>query len=642
MNIPTAIKAFVTNLGYDTTSEVPVNTKVNNYVGKLTFALHPSHTLNLSYLYDDRRLPNQQVSSGSAVDHGYNDVRAAYFLVGNLTSLLGSKAVNEFRFSRSIQKLNRTVPGKGLPQLTFPSVSFGQATNIPQSRQQYNWVFVDTASRHFTGFFGEHDLKFGGQLNRVHAIGRINNSFNGVYTFQRDLPVTAADSLAGSCAPYNATTCSLPFSFSQGLDLRNNNAEIDRSVDIYYAFVNDSWRMTPRLTMNVGVRWDYIKWQGDLKGTPYPTGVSEFDLYKRMITGDLKGINYVTMPEQHDWSPRIGLSWDVQGTGKTVVRASFGYYYDRVNTTSLRGVIDGYNGFTTGAVANDSRTTGVANTFFPRLPSVSQLSATGGTSFNVPNLAGKFPYTQQTNVGLQHQFAANWAFALDYNRTFGQHFQQNRNVNAPINAPCGTTGNPACIYPVTGNNLRLTILDNSGVVKINQFQSRIQGRLNKLTVDAGYTFADAKGDAGTPVDAYQMHDFGALSNDVRHRLTSNAIYDLPFKIQLGGIITYNTAAPYNIVLGTVANTNDRANTVRPAGTAFNSGRGDQYFTLDLRTSKNFVIKDTKRVEILWEMFNVTNTQNLISYQGNLSAAGPKLPRAALDAFQGQLGLKFSF
>jgi hypothetical protein len=128
---------------------------------------------------------------------------------------------------------------------------------------------------------------------------------------------------------------------------------------------------------------------------------------------------------------------------------------------------------------------------------------------------------------------------------------------------------------------------------------------------------------------------------VRHRITSNALYDLPLGIQLGGIVTYNTAPPYNINTG-AANFNDRGSTARAAGIAFNSGRGDDYFTLDLRTSKNFTIAENKRIEVLWEMFNVTNTKNLINYQGNQSAAGPNLPRGALDAFQGQLGLKFSF
>jgi hypothetical protein len=302
-------------------------------------------------------------------------------------------------------------------------------------------------------------------------------------------------------------------------------------------------------------------------------------------------------------------------------------------------VIDGYNGFTTSAVANDSRTTGVANTFFPNLPSSGQINASGGTTFTVPNPAGKFPYTQQSTLGIQHQFAANWAFAFDYNRTFGQHFQQSRNVNAPINQPC--TGS-ACIYPVIpGSSIRLTVLDNSGIVKINQFQSRLQGRLNRVVLNVGYTIADAKGDAGTPQNAYQMHDFGPLANDVRHRITSNALYDAPLGIQLGGIVTYNTAAPYNITTG-AANFNDRGATARAAGIGFNSGRGDEYFTLDLRTSKNFTIAENKRIEVLWEMFNVTNTRNLINYQGNQGAAGPNRPRAALDAFQGQFGLKFSF
>ncbi len=631
VSIPSAILNFVKGLGYDTETNVPVDTKVNNYFGKLTFDLAPAHTLNLSYLYDKRLLPNQQVSGTSSRDHGYNDDRMAYFLVGNLTSLFGANTVNEARFSRSIQKLNRIVPGKFAPQLTFPSVSFGQATNIPQSRTQYNWVFVDTFSRHFTGFFGQHDLKAGGQFNQVKAFGRINNTYEGNFTFLRDLPVIPNDP---ACTPFT-TACSLPAVFALGIDLHNNNALIERSVNVYYLFANDAWRITPRLTLNVGLRYDYQQWEGDLAGQPYPAGVSQEQLWARMIGGDLKGINYVTMPSpKREWSPRIGFSWDARGNGRTVIRAGYGIYRDRINTTTLRGVIDGYNGITTTNLTNDSRTSGVTNTFFPNVPATSSLPAAGGSSFSVPNPAGRFPYTQQFTIGGQQQVMKDWAVAVDEVHTLGIHFNQNRNVNAPING----------VYPLLAGRQRLTLLDASNIVKIDQLQVRVQGKFaGKLTLMSGYTLGKAYSYADTPTDAYNLKgDWGPTANDVRHRLTTNLLYSLPYDVRVSGIYTYNTAPPYNITLGT-ANKNDGGNTARAPGVDFNSGRGDDFRTLDLRFSKVFKIKESKSIEGLWEMFNVGNTRNLIQYQGNqatLATFGK--PRSALDAMQGQFGLKFNF
>jgi hypothetical protein len=641
VSIPQQLISFVNALGYDTTTAVPVDTTVNNYFGKLTFDLAPAHTLNVSYLYDKRLLPNQQVTGTSARDHGYNDNRLAYFLVGNLTSLLGANTVNELRFSRSIQKLNRIVPGRFAPQLTFPSVSFGQATNIPQSRDQYNWVFMDTLSRHFTGLIGQHDLKVGGQFNIVKGIGQINNSYEGNFTFLNDNPVKGTFLSNGTfqlndpaCQPVWTNACSLPVTFSLGIDLHNNNALIERSVNVYYAFANDTWRITPRVTLNVGLRYDYQQWEADLAGQQYPAGVSQFDLWARMIGGDLKGINFVTMPSpKREWSPRIGLSWDARGDGKTVVRAGYGMYRDRINTTTLRGVIDGYNGVTSTNVSNDSRTSAFANAFFPNVPAANSLPAAAGSSFSVPNPAGKFPYTQQMTGGIQQQFGANWAVAADYVHTMGTHFTQTRNVNAPING----------IYPILATRQRMALLDSGGITRIDQLQLRLQKRFaQKLTIMSGYTLGRANQYEDVPTNAYNMHgDWGATPNDVRHRITANALYELPFKVEFGAIWTFNTAPPYDMTTG-AANQNTTSANARAAGVPLNALRGNSFNTFDLRTSKKIAFKETKQLEVLWEMFNLFNSKNLISYQGSTSSSKFGQPSSALDPFQGQLGLKFTF
>src|SRR5207247_1919542 len=108
--------------------------------------------------------------------------------------------------------------------------------------------------------------------------------------------------------------------------------------------------------------------------------------------------------------------------------------------------------------------------------------------------------------------------------------------------------------------------------------------------------------------------------------------------------TFNTAPPFDKVNGK-ANNNTTATNARDPGVPYNSQRGDSYNSFDLRTSKKFVFKESKNIEVLWEMFNVFNTQNLIQYNSradpsNLATFGQ--PTSALDAFQGQFGLKFTF
>ncbi|MGE3273636.1 MAG: hypothetical protein AB7O67_00900 [Vicinamibacterales bacterium] len=191
-------------------------------------------------------------------------------------------------------------------------------------------------------------------------------------------------------------------------------------------------------------------------------------------------------------------------------------------------------------------------------------------------------------------------------------------------------------------------------MRIHQAQVRLQKRFSgRLGFLVGYTLGSAKTIAnnGTPSDNYDlMADWGPTSNDVRHRFVGNVIYELPYQIQVGGIVTANSAPPYNITLGTDAN-RDAVNNDRPAGEGFNSGRGDTYFQTDLRLSKKVTFGRFSG-EILWEMFNVFNTVNFNNYQGNQRSApgvtstgiptGFGQPGQAFDAFQGQLGFKLIF
>jgi len=138
---------------------------------------------------------------------------------------------------------------------------------------------------------------------------------------------------------------------------------------------------------------------------------------------------------------------------------------------------------------------------------------------------------------------------------------------------------------------------------------------------------------------------------VRHRFVGNLITTLPYGIQLGTIVTTSTAPPYNIITGTDVN-RDGDNNDRPAGLGFDAGRGDRYFQTDMRVSKKVRFGKTANAEVLWEMFNLFNTVNFNNYQNNQSATpgftakgiptGFGQPRQAFDAFQGQLGVKFTF
>lgn len=632
LTIPAALRDFARNLGYDTRTDVPQTKRVSNYDGKLTFNLHPSHTLNVMYLYDKRLYTNVEVGGLNSGDSGYNEPRLSYFLVANLTSLLGQNTVNELRFNRSIQKLDREGTNQTKPELTFPSIRFGQ--DPTQIRSQYNWIVSDTVSRHFVAR-GQHDFKFGGDVNIVPVTSMLNQSEEGQFEFLRDQPVIAGD------------PSTLPFRYTQGITLPCTQARsgyvkncgklaaLNRSISKGALFMNDTWRARPNLAFNMGLRYDITYLRGDLNGKDFPNEVPEPQFYSRLIFGDLRGQNFKPHPSpQKNWSPRFGFSWDPFNDKKTSIHAGYGIYYDRITTNALRTIVAGYPGYVTTAIGNDARQTGVPNSFFPNQPPSGLLSESGTNSFIMPSRTGQYPYTQQYSAGIQRDLGRTYVFASDYVYMFGMHFSRSRNLNGRL--PDGT-------YPLIRTGTRMQLTDYGNIYRIKMLQLRLQKRFsNKLGFLFGYSLGSARAFANSPVSDYNLNaDWGPQPNDVRHRIVSNAIYELPLGINFGGVLTWNTAAPYNITTGRDDN-RDGVNNDRPAGVGFNSARGDSFFTFDLRTSKKFSIRDRANIEVLWEMFNVSNAVNFVTYQGNQLSSTFGKPRAALDPFQAQLGFKFSF
>ncbi len=655
VSIPDDVESFVNalNLGYDTSRVVPQNREEINTVGKFSFNLNRSNTLNLTYLYDDNDEFNKDVNSSIAADGGFDDLSSSYFASANLTSLFGTGIVNEFRLNRSIQRLFRSAPGgstKFLPTLVFPSVEVGTSGSVPQGRTQKNWILANTMSHQF----GNHGFKWGAEMNDVAALVDSNNGFNGSYLFTCE-EITCEG--FGKPARY---TSSFNLRFARRETSDSTIASMSRDLDMYAFFVNDTWRARPNFTLNMGLRYDLRVFEGDIGG-PDPFEQPGFsrdhpeDVWLAVALGQAGGLgvqNWRPAPNDTlDLSPRFGFSWDVLGTGKAVVRASYGIFHDRIDTITLRGTVFGYNGLITQSVQ-------VSNPdFFPIIPNAAQLPALASGRPSVPSPSGNTPYTQQSSGGFQYEITPDMAFSADFTHILGLKFGMNRNVNAPLPlsqtggrrvCPLGEklklAGQPECL------RMRLS-LDQGNRIHINTFSLRLERRFtDKLGFLAGYTLGDGKQFSGStfgpaqPVDAadkFDELDFGPLENDVRHRLTANVIYALPYEFNLSSIVTANSAPPYDHTTGSDDNL-DFIRNDRPEGVAYNALRGDGYFQMDLRLSKKFSFDDARKLEILWEMFNVSNTRNLSNFNGNERSSTFRKARAVLTPFQAQLGLKFIF
>src|SRR5262245_48253693 len=569
VTIPSQLVSFANQLGYDTRTDVAVPSRLSNYFGKLNYAVNSNHSVAMTWVYDRRTISNTQVGGNLSGDSGYNDKRRSFFLTTALTSLIGPNIVNELRFNRSIQTLFRDSE-KTKPTLSFPAITFGRDNT--QGRQQRNWILSDTMSHNI----GNHSVRFGLEANIVGGNYVSSGNANGTFTFLTDQPVVAGN------------PATLPYRFQQGIELRlgkidvwgYNKSAYTRSSNIYALFINDSWRIRPNITLNAGVRYDVQFWRGDIDGKPVPEDIPEQQFWVRMIEGDLRGQNWASAPDDlNNFSPRVGLSWDPKNDGKTVIRLGYGLFFDSLWTETLRSIVQGYPGYRATTVANDSRVTNLPNTFFPGYPTDrSILSEQGGASFRVPSNKSISPYMQQYSAGITREVRPGLGVSANYIYMYGLHFFITRNVNARL----GVNG----VCPLIAACTTLQLLDTSNISKVHSAQFQAEQRFAKgFTARVAYTLGDIKEFSDSPNDNYNIRaDWGPSGNDVRHRITSNLQYHLPYGIQLGAVAQYTSGAPYNITTGNDDN-RDLATRDRPAGFGYNSGRGDTNSTIDLRTSK---------------------------------------------------------
>jgi hypothetical protein len=258
----------------------------------------------------------------------------------------------------------------------------------------------------------------------------------------------------------------------------------------------------------------------------------------------------------------------------------------------------------------------------------------------VPNPdGGQVPYTEQGSIGVQRQLGSASAVGASYIHMQGFHFPRTYNINARM---------PDRTYPIVSSGTALNIFEMSNKIRTDQLQLTYHQRLlKKLSFQTSYTWMNAMQFSDDPVDKRAINsplDWGPGPNDVRHRFVFSGAYELPYEIQVSGIVSANSAPPYNVITG-VDNNGDRDVNDRPIVNGVMvtpySARGDSFLRGDLRLSKRFSLHSV-RLEVLWEMNNLFNTANYGVYQGNMLSVNSGKPTFAMTPFQGQLGVRVDF
>ncbi len=434
------------------------------------------------------------------------------------THSFSNSLINEFRFGVNIISdalLNVSVPGTspaalginsmdGQPNMyrfQFPGFQIGPFPNQPQSALADSFVYLDTVS--WTR--GHHSFRFGGEVDRT--------------SVRRVLPVLDNPLLlffpGGTDASGNPLDAFQNFLLGQPAigEGGSGDANHDYHIPAFAAFAQDDWRITPTLTLNLGVR---IEWVGAAEddlchlgntipldanppiGQPfvYPDCVNKYGLAGLKGTLNSAALNneYATVPE-----PRIGFAYDVAGKHSTVVRAGYGIYSVREDIGGVDNLAFAppfyplaFPGGTYGSLATLFAPGGVpllpslgspphqayvpTPTFFQGFPSGDTtmgpaFSGTVGNFFApaVP-LHWVSPTTQQWNLSVQRQLGGNWVLELGYVGTKGTRLRATfdpdqpavASPSNPVNVICGNVaaGVP-CLQPGVATGTPVSIMQNT-------------------------------------------------------------------------------------------------------------------------------------------------------------------------------------
>jgi len=465
----------------------------------------------------------------------------------------------------------------GLPQTNFgdsrsgndAATQLGTTGYLPSSEVQNVLQIIDNVNK----VMGKHTFKTGINFQHVrfyglqppNGIGYQN--FNGTYTLN---PADKVNISGSGLADFL-------------LNSMNNSglSTVAPSTDLrwyYSAFLQDDWRISPRLTLNLGVRWEYAQpirelnnkqanffgtYAGMNQGTGtllIPQSQSGYPISSTLATTlaanhinvQYTTNNYLVQPKQYNFAPRVGFAYMVDP--QTVLRGGFGIFYGGLENIGL-GLNLGYNApffvnssfipspsqcyNLNGSVTCPTNGQTLETGFGAAATSPAALAAASGIgTIYAQDQNAKSAYNLAYNLSLQHAFSSTLSFTLSYQANRSRHLRMSYNANTFAGyVPSGQNGQNYAPF----HDFSIVNVSNGGIGAYDSLQAKVEKKFGAgLYFLAGYTMAHCLDDSFGPIgqSAYGgyrnpnllgfKYDYGSCTQDVRNRLTFTGQYELPF------------------------------------------------------------------------------------------------------------------
>ena len=562
--------------------------------------------------------------------------------------------------SLGIRGINVTEFTTGLPNINIPDLTgiSGGPAFLPVNPKQFHWQVEDA----LVWLRGRHQLKLGYRLVDRYPSPFTNTDTRGSINFGRNYtnnPVTnsGGTGLASLLTGYINSA-------ARGFLLEPYTLRTQE----HGLFIQDDFKLSPRFTLNAGLRYEIFKAE-----TEVDDKIVNFDpVNLRMIyageDGASRSVNKKT--PYTNFAPRLGLTYDVFGDARTILRTGFGitYFPEQPSASNMIGQQVPYTISQNVSFGTNPTDFGAVRTIDNPFPPIAQVQPRTTAELQAANprvlghsFENETPYAEQWHLGIERQLLSALAVELTYAGSAGKHLIFCYNPNE-IQPGIGTQESRRLLQPLNRlNNMlqcdpRNRSTYHSGQLKVTQ---RFRGGLQFLgsytygkALDYGGSAASGAGAVGNPQTVTNLRaGHGPAGFDVRHRAVTSWVWELPWGQnrrwlneagllesiaggwQLSGIATVTTGRPFTVFMQNGVNNgapswpnrigsgvldnptvdlwyNPRDFVAPPANTYGDSGRGILYgpghVNFDTSVSKRFTIVRRANVEFRWDAFNLFN------------------------------------
>ncbi len=388
-------------------------------------------------------------------------------------------------------------------------------------------------------------------------------------------------------------------------------------------YAEDSWRVSHQLTVNYGLRYQ-TTW-GLFTGSG--RSQAENAAFVTLQALQIPIVPSVPSDYRKQVAPRLGIAYSPGSSGKTVIRAGFGLYYDDLAQNGWATAFQGVNNsnFTTGTCS----LTGGPGTY--ALAGAGCLQGGAGATGNLIGSRYKTPYAIHTTGGIQHAFNQHWLASADYVHEQGNHGYRGFPYSSGANlfTPLISSSEPPNEYATDQTDVvpNVNVFESDNRSSYNGLLLHLQANMRRFDLVANYQLSKAQtwgcllgelfdyvdgvcpNQPGTSnaglLNAFGQGDYGPSGEDVRHRFVLAGTFHIPGGFELSTINQIESARPITI---TNLNNTDRIY-VNGVYTSLDEFRGTPYIQSDLRVTRPFKINERWQVDPFIEFFNLFNRNN---------------------------------